>query len=59
MTELKTPKLVLRVKRRTLEDIPGYAMHEARSGGNLRHVDPERTKNNRVLVGSSASGKDP
>lgn len=58
MTELKTPKLVLRVQRRTLEDIPGFAMHESRSGGNLRHVDPERTKNNRVLIGSGHPARD-
>lgn len=58
MTELETPKLVLRVQRRTLEDIPGFAMHESRTGGNLRHVDPERTKRNRVLVGSGHPARD-
>lgn len=51
-------KLVLRAQRRTLADLSGYASHQARSGGDLRHVDATRTGQNRVLVGSAYPARD-
>lgn len=51
-------KLVLRAQRRTLADLSGYASHQARSGGDLRHVDTSRTALNRVLVGSDHPARD-
>ena len=51
-------KLVLRAERRTLANLSGYASHQARSGGDLRHVDPARTALNRILVGSDSPARD-
>jgi hypothetical protein len=51
-------KLVFRAQRRTLADLSGYASHQARSGGDLRHVDASRTPLNRVLIGSDHPARD-
>ncbi len=57
MTKKKT-MFVARIERRTLNDLPGFAMHEARKGGDLSHIDSKRTQLNRILVGSKSPVRD-
>jgi hypothetical protein len=52
------PRLILRVKRRNLADLSGYAMHQRRSGGDRSHIDCSRTHLNRVLIGSNEPASD-
>jgi hypothetical protein len=55
---MNQPKLVARVERRALIDLPAYVMHDQRTGGRLDHIDPVRTQQNRVLVGSDNAARD-